>query len=90
MPSLIWNLSARDCVKACEMLAGLSKDIGFQDKAVPSASFLSSLFPRFSKADANTSKNEALSGSVMRLLMVIICWQLDFLQVAHFTALSVA
>ena len=58
MPSLIWNLSVRDC-KACEMLAGLSKDIGFQDKAVPSASFLGSLFPRFSKADANISKNEA-------------------------------
>ena len=88
MPSLIWNLSVRDCVKACEMLAGLSKDISFLDKAVPGASWVA--YSQDSKADANTSKNEDLSGSVMRLLMVIICWQLDFLQVAHFTALSVA
>ena len=51
MPSLIWNLSVRDWVKACEMLAGLSKDVGFQDKRVPSTSLLGSLFPSLSKPD---------------------------------------
>ena len=88
MLPLIWNLSARDSVKACEILAGVSKDIGFQDKRVPSVSFLGNLFPQLSKPDANASKNEGLSGSVMRLLMVIICWQPDFLQVVHFISLS--